>query len=137
MGNFLLILTWWFTWGRYAIDSFLPLKIYKVEFACYWCVNIVQGIYFDVNILQNTQSCLCYLLWQAGKTLSARRWHAAFSQDGHLDIAPVLRRIQRGVIFLFRSFETCINSLHFYLAILGGFSMFIFSFCCYMETLEP
>ncbi|KAA8543392.1 hypothetical protein F0562_021113 [Nyssa sinensis] len=31
-----------------------------------------------------------------GKTLSARRWHAAFSQDGHLDIAGVLRRIQRG-----------------------------------------
>lgn len=33
---------------------------------------------------------------RAGKTLSARRWHAAFSQDGHLDIASVLRRIQRG-----------------------------------------
>ncbi|CAN1245211.1 TBC1 domain family member 15 [Linum grandiflorum] len=33
---------------------------------------------------------------RAGKTLSARRWHAAFSEDGHLDIAPVLRRIQRG-----------------------------------------
>ena len=34
---------------------------------------------------------------QAGKTLSARRWHAAFSEDGHLDIEKVLRRIQRGV----------------------------------------
>ncbi|KAJ8749105.1 hypothetical protein K2173_013712 [Erythroxylum novogranatense] len=33
---------------------------------------------------------------RAGKTLSARRWHAAFSDDGHLDIAKVLRRIQRG-----------------------------------------
>ncbi|XP_050208481.1 rab GTPase-activating protein 22 isoform X2 [Mercurialis annua] len=33
---------------------------------------------------------------RAGKTLSARRWHAAFSEDGHLDIAIVLRRIQRG-----------------------------------------
>lgn len=33
---------------------------------------------------------------RAGKTLSARRWHAAFSQDGHLDIAKVLSRIQRG-----------------------------------------
>lgn len=33
-----------------------------------------------------------------GKTLSARRWHAAFSEDGHLDIAKVLRRIQRGGI---------------------------------------
>uniref|UniRef100_A0A5B6ZZD0 Putative GTPase-activating protein gyp7-like isoform X1 n=1 Tax=Davidia involucrata TaxID=16924 RepID=A0A5B6ZZD0_DAVIN len=31
-----------------------------------------------------------------GRTLSARRWHTAFSQDGHLDIAGVLRRIQRG-----------------------------------------
>lgn len=33
---------------------------------------------------------------RAGKTLSARRWQAAFSEDGHLDIAKVLRRIQRG-----------------------------------------
>ncbi|BFG42932.1 TBC1 domain family member 15 isoform X1 [Prunus yedoensis var. nudiflora] len=33
---------------------------------------------------------------RAGKTLSARRWNAAFSEDGHLDIAKVLRRIQRG-----------------------------------------
>lgn len=33
---------------------------------------------------------------RAGKTLSARRWHAAFSQEGHLDIAKVLTRIQRG-----------------------------------------
>ncbi|XP_020223192.1 TBC1 domain family member 15 isoform X1 [Cajanus cajan] len=33
---------------------------------------------------------------RAGKTLSQRRWHASFSEDGHLDIAKVLRRIQRG-----------------------------------------
>ncbi|XP_057985021.1 uncharacterized protein LOC110663353 isoform X1 [Hevea brasiliensis] len=33
---------------------------------------------------------------RAGKTLSPRRWHASFSEDGHLDIAKVLRRIQRG-----------------------------------------
>lgn len=41
------------------------------------------------------------LCWQVGKTLSPRRWHAAFSEDGHLDIAGVLRRIQRGVKFNF------------------------------------
>ncbi|XP_044492562.1 rab GTPase-activating protein 22 [Mangifera indica] len=35
---------------------------------------------------------------RAGKTLSPRRWQAAFSDDGHLDIAKVLRRIQRGGI---------------------------------------
>ncbi|XP_021630025.1 rab GTPase-activating protein 22 isoform X2 [Manihot esculenta] len=35
---------------------------------------------------------------RAGKTLSPRRWHAAFSEDGHLDFAKVLRRIQRGGI---------------------------------------
>ncbi|KAI4349374.1 hypothetical protein L6164_009966 [Bauhinia variegata] len=35
---------------------------------------------------------------RAGKTLSARRWHASFTQDGQLDIAKVLRRIQRGGI---------------------------------------
>ncbi|XP_043691718.1 rab GTPase-activating protein 22-like isoform X2 [Telopea speciosissima] len=33
-----------------------------------------------------------------GKTLSARKWQSAFSQDGHLDIAKVLSRIQRGGI---------------------------------------
>lgn len=31
-----------------------------------------------------------------GKTLSARRWHASFSEEGILDIAKVLRRIQHG-----------------------------------------
>ncbi|KAI3449797.1 hypothetical protein Pfo_006462 [Paulownia fortunei] len=35
---------------------------------------------------------------RVGKTLSPRRWNAAFSHDGHLDIAGVLRRIQRGGI---------------------------------------
>ncbi|XP_074268617.1 uncharacterized protein LOC141591988 isoform X1 [Silene latifolia] len=33
---------------------------------------------------------------RAGKTLSERRWLASFSQDGNLDIASALRRIQRG-----------------------------------------
>ncbi|XP_042516224.1 rab GTPase-activating protein 22-like isoform X2 [Macadamia integrifolia] len=33
-----------------------------------------------------------------GKTLSSRKWESAFSQDGHLDMAKVLRRIQRGGI---------------------------------------
>ncbi|KAK4717564.1 hypothetical protein R3W88_015902 [Solanum pinnatisectum] len=35
---------------------------------------------------------------RAGRTLSERRWKAAFSQEGYLDIAGVLRRIQRGGI---------------------------------------
>ncbi|KAK8565275.1 hypothetical protein V6N12_058842 [Hibiscus sabdariffa] len=34
---------------------------------------------------------------RAGKTLSGRRWHAAFSEEGRLDMAKVLRRIQRGL----------------------------------------
>lgn len=38
-----------------------------------------------------------HLFMQAGKTLSARRWQAAFSPEGRLDIASVLSRIQRGV----------------------------------------
>ncbi|PPD86992.1 hypothetical protein GOBAR_DD16065 [Gossypium barbadense] len=33
-----------------------------------------------------------------GKTLSARKWQAAFSLDGHLDIGKSLHRIQRGGI---------------------------------------
>lgn len=32
------------------------------------------------------------------KTLSERRWKAALSEDGHLDIACVLRRVQNGGI---------------------------------------
>uniref|UniRef100_A0A1D1XDE4 TBC1 domain family member 15 n=1 Tax=Anthurium amnicola TaxID=1678845 RepID=A0A1D1XDE4_9ARAE len=35
---------------------------------------------------------------KAGKTLSARRWHAAFSPEGYLDIGKTLSRIQRGGI---------------------------------------
>ncbi|XP_022877498.1 TBC1 domain family member 15-like [Olea europaea var. sylvestris] len=35
---------------------------------------------------------------KAGKTLSARKWQAAFSPEGHLDIGKTLGRIQRGGI---------------------------------------
>ncbi|KAK7312892.1 hypothetical protein VNO77_37122 [Canavalia gladiata] len=35
---------------------------------------------------------------KAGKTLSARKWHAAFSPEGHLDIGKTLGRIHRGGI---------------------------------------
>ncbi|XP_077243533.1 GTPase-activating protein GYP7-like isoform X2 [Tasmannia lanceolata] len=35
---------------------------------------------------------------KAGKTLSARKWHAAFTQEGYLDISKTLSRIQRGGI---------------------------------------
>lgn len=37
-------------------------------------------------------------MFQAGKTLSARKWHAAFSPEGYLDIGNTLSRIHRGVI---------------------------------------
>ncbi|KAI3960138.1 hypothetical protein MKW98_016862 [Papaver atlanticum] len=33
---------------------------------------------------------------RVGKTLSMRKWNSAFTLDGHLDIAKVLNRIQRG-----------------------------------------
>ncbi|KAJ8435915.1 hypothetical protein Cgig2_013262 [Carnegiea gigantea] len=35
---------------------------------------------------------------RAGKTLSARKWHSAFSPDGRLDISKTLGRIHRGGI---------------------------------------
>eukprot|EP00256_Glycine_max_P053630 XP_014620302.1 TBC1 domain family member 15 [Glycine max] len=35
---------------------------------------------------------------KAGKTLSARKWHAAFSPEGYLDIGKTLSRIHRGGI---------------------------------------
>lgn len=37
------------------------------------------------------------LFMQAGKTLSARKWQAAFTPEGCLDIGRTLGRIQRGV----------------------------------------
>lgn len=45
-----------------------------------------------------------FFMLKPGKTLSARRWHASFSPDGHLDIAAVLQRIQRGVCPFLLSF---------------------------------
>ncbi|RYQ97178.1 hypothetical protein Ahy_B08g093193 isoform A [Arachis hypogaea] len=35
-----------------------------------------------------------------GKTLSPRKWHAAFTEEGYLDIGKILRRIYRGVCFV-------------------------------------
>lgn len=35
---------------------------------------------------------------KAGKTLSVRKWHAAFTPEGHLDISKTLSRIYRGGI---------------------------------------
>lgn len=39
-----------------------------------------------------------FVVRQAGKTLSERRWRAAFSPEGYLDIGRTLSRIHRGVI---------------------------------------
>lgn len=44
-----------------------------------------------------TEAFCFYLLLQPGKTLSARKWHAAFTSEGYLDIGKTLSRIQRGV----------------------------------------
>ncbi|KAF7818448.1 TBC1 domain family member 15-like [Senna tora] len=54
---------------------------------------------------------------RAGKTLSERRWHASFTQDGHLDIAKVLRRIQRGLVKSYQ--ELVLVELIFLLKISG------------------
>ena len=37
------------------------------------------------------------LLMQAGKTLSVRKWQAAFTPEGYLDIGKTLSRIHCGV----------------------------------------
>jgi hypothetical protein len=42
---------------------------------------------------------------KVGRTLSVRKWHAAFSQQGSLHIASVLSRIQRGVQPSFHTFS--------------------------------
>ena len=34
---------------------------------------------------------------QSGKTLSVRKWQAAFTPEGYLDISKTLSRIHRGV----------------------------------------
>lgn len=58
---------------------------------------------------------------QAGKTLSERRWNAAFSEDGHLDIEKVLRRIQRGVWICFSFLSYLVwNSYVIYSAVIAS-----------------
>ena len=59
-----------------------------------------------------------FLTIQVGKTLSRRRWHAAFTKDGHLDMERVLRRIQRGV------------SLYLYF----NLSFLVYSFVVHFDT---
>ncbi|KAE8686107.1 Ypt/Rab-GAP domain of gyp1p superfamily protein isoform 5 [Hibiscus syriacus] len=61
--------------GAEELDSFYPIRPE--------CLADIQKTRFRPRV---------------GKTLSSRRWHAAFSEDGHLDIEKVLRRIQRGGI---------------------------------------
>lgn len=63
-------------------------------------INAIPPIEIDEELIWYLFTLHC-LSPQAGKTLSARRWHASFSPDGHLDIAKVLRRIQRGVILIY------------------------------------
>lgn len=92
--------------------------LYRCLHPMYLFLDFVEGLYFigcaGVILVMHFYCGLCIdwcvdgcvivklcCLWQAGKTLSARRWHAAFSEDGHLDIAKVLRRIQRGVRFFY------------------------------------
>lgn len=61
----------------------------------------IKGLALSFILLPSSSMFLIqltlFLTIQAGKTLSARRWHAAFTEDGHLDMERVLRRIQRGV----------------------------------------
>ena len=44
-----------------------------------------------------TEASTINLLMQAGKTLSVRKWQAAFTPEGYLDIGKTLSRIHRGV----------------------------------------
>lgn len=65
-----------------------------------WKAHYIVQCYTFMQIYELILSLHC-LFPQSGKTLSARRWNASFSQEGRLDIAKVLRRIQRGVTFIF------------------------------------
>ena len=56
------------------------------------------------------------LLMQAGKTLSVRKWRAAFISEGYLDISKTLSRIHRGVSAFY--LETMKVSLHQSIAII-------------------
>jgi hypothetical protein len=68
-------------------------------------LNVTLDFYLQSTVLScfeqfDGRLLIFFTSFQAGKTLSARKWHAAFSPDGCLDIASVLRRIQTGVRFL-------------------------------------
>ncbi|MED6191624.1 hypothetical protein PIB30_001902 [Stylosanthes scabra] len=64
-------------WGDYGVpaDSFYQIRPE--------CINDVPVSRFKIK---------------SGKTLSPRKWHAAFTQEGYLDIGKILRRIYRGGI---------------------------------------
>lgn len=54
----------------------------------------------NVNVVHRVEinEAFCfYVIMQPGKTLSARKWRAAFTPEGYLDLSKTLGRIQRGV----------------------------------------
>ena len=67
------------------------------------CNGVVAMLLSDVYTVHSflvLSNFIFPFLFQAGKTLSVRKWQAAFNPDGCLDIASVLSRIQKGVRFL-------------------------------------
>ncbi|XP_039003138.1 GTPase-activating protein GYP7-like [Hibiscus syriacus] len=72
---------------RFKIKSSSHLDLILNFYVCKMVLSSVLGNELDVD-------CGFFL----AKLLSARKWQAAFSPDGHLDIRKTLRRIQRGGI---------------------------------------
>lgn len=73
-----------FAADSFSIQTKLPLPILFFEY------------FAKLDVGYNVAYCF-HLLLQAGKTLSVRKWQAAFTPEGYLDIGKTLSRIQRGV----------------------------------------
>lgn len=61
------------------------------------CIEYNLTTIFVMHPMSTGKASPVYVSLQAGKTLSVRKWHAAFTPEGYLDISKTLSRIQHGV----------------------------------------
>lgn len=91
-----------FNWVESPFFFFFLIKLGNI-----WCSGSVSGMWRDAgtsadSFYQVRPECTdvpkTRFKIKAGKTLSVRKWQAAFTPEGYLDIGKTLSRIQRGGI---------------------------------------
>lgn len=82
------------------------MHIYIYVSACmHACISRLE---LEISRVELSRTLCLLLFMQAGKTLSVKKWQAAFSPEGYLDIGKTLSRIHRGVI-VFSIIKPCFN----------------------------